>query len=175
MKGDFMKRIRQYIGILVALVSYYIIHEGAHLIYALLNGVFKQVNFMTMGLQIDVFRDRMTDTQLGWFCLAGPIATLVVAWLMVLKSKRLCSNLGKEANHYSPILLACCWYVSIILLLLDPLYLSVIYRFVGGGDMNGIRLLIPETIACITFGILFVLHFVVLWKVLLPRYKKWFE
>lgn len=27
------KRIRQYIGILAALAAYYIVHEGAHLLY----------------------------------------------------------------------------------------------------------------------------------------------
>ena len=173
--GNNMKRIRQYIGIFTALVTYYIVHEGAHLIYAMSKGVFKQVNFMSLGVQVDIFRERMTDTQLGWFCLAGPIATFLFAWLLVLKSKRLCARLGAGAEHHSPVLLACCWYVSIIMLLLDPLYLSVIYRFVGGGDMNGIRLLMPEALACTLFGILFVLHLVVLWKVLLPRYKKGFE
>jgi len=61
------------------------------------------------------------------------------------------------------------------MLLLDPLYLSVIYRFVGGGDMNGISLLIPEVVASTLFGLLFILHLVVLWKVLLPEYKKGFE
>ncbi len=29
------KRARQYIGILAAVAAYYVIHEGAHLIYAL--------------------------------------------------------------------------------------------------------------------------------------------
>ena len=28
------KRIRQYAGILAALVAYYLVHEGAHLLYA---------------------------------------------------------------------------------------------------------------------------------------------
>ena len=30
------KRTRQYIGILAALAAYYLVHEGAHLLYALL-------------------------------------------------------------------------------------------------------------------------------------------
>lgn len=170
-KTIIMKRIRQYIGILTALAVYYLIHEGAHLMYALTHGVFKQVNFMALGVQIDVFRDRMTDTQLGWFCLAGPIATFAVAWIMVLLS----NWIRPAKNAVAKIGLACCWYTSIILLFLDPLYLSVIYRFVGGGDMNGIKLLIPEVAAAIVFGLLFILHAVVLWKILLPRYKKAFE
>lgn len=40
---------------------------------------------------------------------------------------------------------------------------------------NGIKLLIPEIAAAIVFGIIFVLHLVVLWKVLLPRYQRAFS
>ena len=58
------KRTRQYIGILAALADYYLVHEGAHLLYALLTGIFKQINFMGLGVQIDVCAERMTDTQL---------------------------------------------------------------------------------------------------------------
>lgn len=78
------KRIRQYIGILCALVCYYIIHEGAHLFYALYHGVFKQINLMALGVQIDIYRDQLSDSQLGWFCLAGPLATFVLAWILIL-------------------------------------------------------------------------------------------
>ncbi|MCR4965655.1 MAG: hypothetical protein K6A41_08375 [Bacteroidales bacterium] len=170
-----MKRIRQYIGIIVALLAYYLIHEGAHWLYALTHGVFKKVNFMALGVQIDIYRDQLTDAQLGWFCLAGPIATFIAAWIMVLLSKRICMAFGVNSTSHKPILLACSWYVSIILLLLDPLYLSVIYRFVGGGDMNGIKLIVPEMVAAIVFGVIFVLHMVVLWMWLLPRYKKAFN
>ncbi len=37
------KRARQYIGLIAAVVAYYMIHEGAHLVYALTIGVFKQI------------------------------------------------------------------------------------------------------------------------------------
>ena len=39
------KRIRQYIGLLSAVLMYYIIHEGAHLIYALSVGAFREKSF----------------------------------------------------------------------------------------------------------------------------------
>lgn len=55
------KRTRQYIGILAALAAYYLVHEGAHLLYALLSGVFKQINFMGLGVQIDVYAEHMTN------------------------------------------------------------------------------------------------------------------
>ena len=170
-----MKRIRQYIGSVVAIAIYYVIHEGAHLICALSMGVFKKINFMQLGIQIDIFRENMSDSQLGWFCIVGAVATFVAAWVMVLLSKHLCMRFGSESKRHSPMLLTCCWYTSIVLLLLDPLYLSILYRFVGGGDMNGIKLLMPETVAAILFGTIFLAHAVVLCKVLLPRYKKAFN
>lgn len=67
------KRIRQYVGLLSAILIYFIIHEGAHLIYALTLGVFKQINFMGLGIQIDINVEKMTDTQLGIFCLEVPL------------------------------------------------------------------------------------------------------
>lgn len=51
-----MKRTRQYISILAALAAYYLVHEGAHLLYALLTGVFKQINFMGLGVQDTCWR-----------------------------------------------------------------------------------------------------------------------
>ena len=44
------KKIRQYIGLAVAVLMYYLIHEGAHLAVALAQGVFKQINVMGMGV-----------------------------------------------------------------------------------------------------------------------------
>ena len=42
------KRTRQYIGILAALATYYLVHEGTHLLYALLTGVFKQIRLIVL-------------------------------------------------------------------------------------------------------------------------------
>ena len=44
------KRARQYIGILAAVIAYYLVHEGAHLLYALFTGVFRQIKFMGLGV-----------------------------------------------------------------------------------------------------------------------------
>ena len=162
------KRKRQYIGILAAVVAYYIIHEGAHLVAALLFGAFKQINFMGLGIQIDIFRERLTDSQLGWFCLAGALSTFIVAWILVLMSRKICAA-------QTPLFKAIMWYVTLALLLLDPLYLSVLCGFFGGGDMNGIRLLLPEVAVRITFAIIAVVHLLVIWKCLLPKYSESFR
>ncbi len=162
------KKYRQYIGLAVAVLMYYIIHEGAHLIVALVQGVFKQINFIGLGVQIDVFHEQMTDRQMAIFCLAGAVATLIVGWLMVLFVRQICAI-------RSDVIRACGWYTSLTMLMLDPIYLSVFYRWVGGGDMNGIALLFPEWIVSIIAIIVGCVNALLIWKVLYPTYTKSFR
>ncbi len=162
------RRMRQYIGIFAAVAIYYIVHEGAHLLTALYYGVFKQINLMGLGIQIDVYADRMTDSQMGIFCLTGTVATAVFGWLLILLTKRICASGSKEFK-------AVMWYVSLTVLLLDPLYISVLCGFFGGGDMNGIKLLFPEIAVRIVFALIGMIHCIVIWKYLLPEYTKAFR
>ena len=162
------KRVRQYIGLFSAIVAYYVIHEGAHLVYALCTGVFKQVNFIGLGIQIDVYADQMTSQQLGVFCIAGSVATTVTAYVLVFLA-------DKIKNVSSKCFKACMYYVTIIMLLMDPLYLSVLCDMFGGGDMNGISILMPEMVARIGYGILLVVNVVVFFKVVLPKYRLGFQ
>ncbi len=161
------KRTRQIVGIFAAIVAYYIIHEGAHLLYALCIGAFRQIRFMGLGVQIDVYAGRMTDTQLDIFCLVGVFATLCAAYLLTIFAKQICKAKSK-------LLRAVIYYITIAFLLLDPLYLSILCGFFGGGDMNGISLLFPEWAARVIFGLLFLVNGFVFLKYLLPTYKKSF-
>lgn len=162
------KAIRQYAGVFTALIAYYIIHEGAHLLYAVVIGVFKAINIMSIfGVQIDIYREQMTDTQLGLFCIAGPVATFIAAWVCIVSSKYISLRQSKMAKAIG-------YYVTMTFMFLDPIYLSVVYRYVGGGDMNGIVFLMPETAACILFGVIFVFHLLVFVKYVYPVYKKGF-
>lgn len=162
------KRMRQYLGIFSAVAAYYIVHEGAHLITALHYGVFKQINFMGLGMQIDVYADLMTDFQMGIFCLVGAVSTLLFGWLLVLLCRWICASKSKVFK-------AVMWYISLAILLLDPLYLSILCGFFGGGDMNGIKLLFPEMAVRIVFAVVGVIHGIVIWKYLLPEYTKAFQ
>ena len=167
-EGIVSKRTRQYIGILAALAAYYLVHEGAHLLYALLTGVFKQINFMGLGVQIDVCAERMTDTQLGIFCLVGALATICVGYLLTALAKNICRT-------QSQLLRAMLYYITIAFLLLDSLYLSILCGFFGGGDMNGIALLCPEWAARCLFGSLLLVNGLVFWKRVLPVYQQSFS
>ena len=161
------KRIRQYIGLLSAVLMYYIIHEGAHLIYALSVGAFRKINFMGLGMQIGIYEERMSETGLGIFCSVGVAATMITAYVLTLTSAQICKVKSK-------IFKACMYYITIAMLLLDPLYLSILCGFFGGGDMNGIALLLPEWLARSFIGALLVINCLIFWKVVLPRYKEAF-
>ena len=158
------KRIRQYIGLVAAVLTYYLIHEGAHLITALCMGVFKEIKFLGLGMQVDVAAAQMTDLQMGIFCLAGAVCTLIAAVLLTLLASNICRIKSKTVK-------AVFYYITMVMLLLDPLYLSVLCGFFGGGDMNGIRLLFPEVIARIVFGMLLIVCLVVFIKQILPLCK----
>ena len=162
------KRVRQYTGILAAVIAYYLVHEGAHLLYALFTGVFRQTKFMGLGVQVDIFRERMTDTQLGAFCLVGAVATFCIAYLLVALA-------NKIGTAESKLFRAVLYYITIALLLLDPLYLSLLCSLFGGGDMNGIALLMPEWVARVLFGVLLLINGLVFWKRVLPVYSRSFS
>lgn len=117
----------------MAIISYFIIHEGAHLIYALLLGVFKEVKFLGLGIQIDVSAEKMTNLQMGIFCIIGAICTWIAAIFLVIFASQICRLKSK-------LIRAIFYYVTMAMLFIDPLYLSVLYSFFGGGDMNGIKL-----------------------------------
>ena len=158
------KRVRQYLGLLSAILAYYIIHEGAHLLYALYIGVFKHINFIGLGIQIDVYAEKMTSTQMGIFCILGSVATALVSYLLVAFTDKIGQNPSKVFK-------ACMYYITIALLLIDPVYLSVLCGFVGGGDMNGISLLFPEIAVRIVYGIILIINVVVFVKIVLPKYR----
>ena len=162
------KKIRQYIGLAMAVLMYYLIHEGAHLVVALAQGVFKQINVMGMGVQIDVYTEQMNDVQIGILCLMGPVASILAGWLMTTFVHPIC-------RIRSMVVKACAWYTTLTLLILDPLYLSIYYRWVGGGDMNGIALLLPEPMVSTIAAAIAIVNAILIWKVLYPNYQKAFH
>lgn len=166
-KYHMSKRMRQYLGILAALVSYYAVHEGAHLAYACAIGVFEKIRFLGLGIQIVTDTQCMTNTQLGIFCALGAIATLIAAYGLTLATPAICKVESKVFK-------ACMYYITMAMLLVDPLYLSVLCGLFGGGDMNGIALLVPEWAARAFFGALLAINGILFWKVVLPKYRSAF-
>ena len=106
----------------------------------------------------------MTAAQLGIFCLLGSVTTLLTAYILI-------ALIGKIKKISSKTIKACLYYITIAMLLIDPLYLSVLCGFFGGGDMNGIAALIPEIAARIIYGMVLIGNIVLFIKVVLPKYK----
>ena len=109
----------------------------------------------------------MSDTGLGIFCSVGVGATMITAYVLTLTSAQICKVKSKIFKAFM-------YYITIAMLLLDPLYLSILCGFFGGGDMNGIALLLPEWLARSFIGALLVINCLIFWKVVLPRYKEAF-
>ena len=134
------KKTRQYVGIIAALAAYYLIHEGAHAVSAICMGVFQKIRFMGIGMQIVVADEQMSDTQLGIFCIVGAVSTLITAWILSLLAGRI-TTAGDGKSDGIRLFRSCMYYITLAMLLIDPLYLSVRCGFFGGRDMNGIKLL----------------------------------
>lgn len=165
MKIDYRRSLRKWIALLIAAVSYFVIHEGAHWIYAMYAGAFRQINFLGIGIQIDIYRELMSDMQFGIFNLAAPVSTIIAGYILLAFT-------SKFLLIKSDYLRAVAYYLTIVFLILDPLYLSVIYPFVGGGDMNGIVMLMPELTARLIFGMLAIVNTVIVIKIIVPKYRQ---
>ena len=158
--------LRKWFALICAILLYYIIHESSHMIIALFYGVFEEVKILGLGVQVVANIEVLTNFQIGIFCIVGSISTLLVGYLLVLFNKRIIKSKNKVFK-------AICYYTTLAFLLIDPLYLTIIYKFVSGGDMNGILLFgIPEIIAQFIFGIIAVINILLIIKKIYPAYKK---
>ena len=109
------KRIRQYVGLLSAVIAYYLLHEGAHLLYALSIGAFKQINLMGLGMQIDIYAERMTQTQLGVFCLLGSVTTLLTAYILIALIDKIKNISSKAVKACLLQLCTGCYFIAVFL------------------------------------------------------------
>lgn len=160
---------RKWSGLIAAVFLYYLIHEGCHLIAAMGYGVFHEIRVLGPGVQVVVAEELLTGPQKAAFCAAGSAGTLSAAYLLVFFSAKITKSKNKVAK-------AVCYYATLALLLLDPLYLTIVYRFFGGGDMNGILLLgIPETAIRIFFGIVTAANGFLIVRKIYPLYRQSFR
>ena len=75
MKERLSTNSRKWLGLICAILLYYIIHEGSHVIIALLYGVFEKVRILGLGVQVVANTEILTDFQTAIFCVVGSIST----------------------------------------------------------------------------------------------------
>lgn len=140
--------LRKWTGILIMVFCYYLVHEGAHCIASMLMGTFQRVQIHFPGIQVVADIESMSDLQTAIFCAVGALATLILGYILVFLTRHIVA-----AN--SKLLKAAFYYTTLGMLVSDPIYLSLLCGFFGGGDMNGIILFgIPELAARTAFGII---------------------
>lgn len=91
---------RKWLGLIIAILCYYIFHEGAHAIAALFMGTFQRINFMFPGVQVVANADVMTSLQLAVFCVVGPLATLLLGYVLVFMTNRILKSDNKVRDIY---------------------------------------------------------------------------
>lgn len=165
------QNLRKWLSLIISIVIYYIFHEGAHLALALAYGTFERIRIAKWGLGIQIVADTaaMTNAQIFVFCIAGVVATLIVSYILVWKVKAI----GRIGNK---LLKAVFYYTTLVFLLLDPIYLSIIHNFVGGGDMNGIAAMgLSTATASFIFAVITIINLMIFVKTVYPKYKMSFS
>lgn len=169
MKERMSSNSRKWFGLICAILLYYVIHEGSHVIVAMIYGVFEKIKILGLGVQVVAKTELLTNFQTAIFCVVGSISTLLVSYLLVIFTKKIVESKNK-------ILKAICYYTTLAFMLLDPIYLTILYKFVGGGDMNGILLFgIPEIAVQLIYGLIAIINIFLIIKKVYPLYKKSFS
>ena len=95
------------------------------------------------------------------------VITLAAGLLLAATAERL-------AGIGCPLFRAVLYYVTLAMLVLDPLYLSLLCGLFGGGDMNGIALLAPEAAARACACLFLAVNVLLFLKRVLPAYERGF-
>ena len=114
-------------------LTHLFVHEGVHIVVALLFGVYEGIKILPIGVEILI----ETPLTIGGYKLAvfsglSSIVTITIGYGLLILTPRILKINSQPLKKYL-------YYVTLVFLLLDPIYLSLISFFVGG-DINGITL-----------------------------------
>ena len=171
MERQIKKSLKQWLGVFLAIVSYYIIHEGTHLLLALFFGAFEEVRFVGfLGIQIVTTEGSLSGANLALFSGLSSIVTLLIGYILAFHP-----SIYKIKNKN---MLIGIYYITLCFILLDPLYISILSKFIsGGGDLNGITtgLGLSAIPLRIVFGIILVVNILLFKNKVCPKYNSIFK
>ncbi len=161
------RNIKLWIGIIIAIIIYYVVHEGTHLIQAVLTDNFDSIRLVGFaGIEI-MIKEVPTGLLLSLFSGLSNAITVFCGYILVIMIPKILVLSNKMMK-------VALYYITIILLVLDPVYMSILHQYVGGGDMNGVTkgLGISSLPISIVFGIVAALNIYIIIKKVHPTYKK---
>ena len=128
-----MRFLRKYIYTLLAGLTYIIVHEGIHLIQAILYDIYQGVKLLPLGIEIEIIQPlTIGGFKLAAFSGLSSITTVIIGYILFLLTPKILKIKKQYIKSYI-------YYVMLVFLLLDPIYISILSFFVGG-DINGIAL-----------------------------------
>lgn len=161
-----MRVARKYLYFVLAGITYLAVHEGIHIVQALIYGIYKGINMLPLGVEVEVIQPlTISGPKLAAFSGLSSISTLLMGYVLFLLSPVVLKSKKQHLKNYI-------YYVTFIFLLLDPIYISILSYFVGGGDINGIALglHIPYMLVRSIYLIVAIINVCLIYKKLYPAY-----
>jgi len=168
---DRVKRnLKLWLGVLCAAIVYMVIHEGVHIIQAIITNNFDYLRIVGIwGIEV-MIKEVPTGIQLALFSGLSSVVTVICGYILYF----LMPKIFKMKGGLVKIII---YYCTLVLMALDPIYLSVLHFFVGGGDMNGITkgLNVSSLVVSLVYGCVAILSIFLIIKKVYPGYKRNFS
>jgi len=126
------KLMKRWLYFLFAAAIFAVLHEGMHALMASLFGEYESFHIRPFGLEVNFVTPVEDRHGVEWAFISGVsnLLTLLLGYLLLILA-------GRLSRLHSEFLVASFFYLTLLLLLLDPLNLSI-GPFIYGGDANGI-------------------------------------
>ncbi len=158
--------LNRYLFMAVGMLLYLIVHEGLHLLQAYYLGILESIRFMGIfGVEIQITESlTISGLTLASFSGLSSLATIIIGYLLYLYMPKILGVANK-------IIKSMLYFVTLIFMLIDPLYISLL-SLGFGGDINGISqgLGLPHIVIRIFYGVIFVINLVIIVKKVYPAY-----
>ncbi len=158
------QNLGKWAALIWALLLYFVIHEGIKMLYALCVGASVHVSFVSLQYEAMVDIGTMTHSQQCVFWLIGSVCTTVVGYMMFLLTDKIL-----KVNR--PWMHAFDYYLTIVLLVVDPVYLGIVSLMMEGGDMSGIGTVMDEQVVRLIAELVSIANVFVIIKYFLPKHR----
>lgn len=124
--------MKRWLYFLFAVAIFAFLHEGMHVLIASLFGEYKSFHIRPLGLEVTFITPVEDRHGIEWALISGVsnLLTLIIGYLLLILA-------GRLSRLRSSFWVASFFYLTLLLLLLDPLNLSL-GPFIYGGDANGV-------------------------------------